>query len=119
MNITYTDPQGSEAWLESRRGVITASRAKDARDKLKSGAPSSKCLLYAMDVARERCGGKAAAVFVNGAMRFGSEQESFARMSDEAQSGAMIEEAGFITTDDRRFGRHRLRPPHFVAGRKR
>ena len=102
--IVYTDPQGSEAWLENRRGCITASRARDARDKLKSGAPSSKCLLYAMDVARERCGGNAAPVFVNSAMRFGSDQEPFARMADEAQSGDMIEEAGFITTDDGRFG---------------
>jgi len=31
--IFYTDPQGSEAWLEARRGVITGSRFKDARDR--------------------------------------------------------------------------------------
>jgi hypothetical protein len=145
----HTDPQRSEAWLESRRGVITGSRAKDARDRsngltaqqstyveaLRAGRGEgeamasagykkkptaeavdkalagtlemvwgAKAILYAQDVARERCGGTAAAVFVNGAMLFGSEQEPFARIADETQSGDMIEEAGFIVTDDKRFG---------------
>lgn len=31
--IEYRDPQGSPEWLAARRGVITASRAKDARDR--------------------------------------------------------------------------------------
>lgn len=102
--IVHNDPQGSESWLERRRGVITASRAKDARDKLKSGAPSVKCLLYAQDVARERCGGQAERVFVNAAMRTGTEQEPMARMAYETKTGEMVEEAGFITTDDRIYG---------------
>src|SRR5690606_17976907 len=66
--IVYTDPQGSEAWHEARRGVITGSRFKDCRDynqptaaEKKEGAtrgkPSKKLLDYAMDVARGRVGG--------------------------------------------------------------
>src|ERR1700739_660985 len=102
--ITYTDPQGSEEWLEARRGVITASRFKDARDRLKSGAPSGKCEGYAFDVARERCGGTAPSVFVNGAMKFGTEQEPLARMAYEIERGELVEEAGLITTADRLFG---------------
>ena len=31
--------QGSELWFGLRLGVITASRCKDACDRLKSGAP--------------------------------------------------------------------------------
>jgi len=31
--IEYRDPQGSDAWHAARRGVITASRAKDARSR--------------------------------------------------------------------------------------
>ena len=46
--------QGTEEWLTARRGKITGSRFKDARDKLKGGQPSKACLGYAMDVARER-----------------------------------------------------------------
>lgn len=102
--ITYTDPQGSEAWLASRRGVITGSRFKDCRDRLKGGAPSKKCTGYAMDVARERAGGTPMGVFENAAMRFGSEQEPLARAAYEMLTKNFVEEAGFITTEDRLFG---------------
>ncbi|WP_099750454.1 lambda exonuclease family protein [Bordetella bronchiseptica] len=105
MSLVYhTAPQGTPEWLEARRGVITGSRFKDCRDRLKSGSPSKTCLSYAMDVARERAGGRAAEVFVNGAMRLGTEQEPFARAAYEAKTGNFVEEAGFITTDDRLFG---------------
>ena len=33
--IYHDAPQGSDAWLQSRKGCITGSRFKDARDKLK------------------------------------------------------------------------------------
>jgi hypothetical protein len=68
-------PQGSEEWLEVRKGRITASRFKDAREKLKNGEPSGKAKLYAFDVARQRVGGTVAEVYQNAAMRFGQEQE--------------------------------------------
>lgn len=102
--IFDTSPQGSPEWLAMRRGIITASRFKDARDRLKSGAPSKACLAYAMDVARERCGGAAAPVFVNAAMRTGTEQEPIARMRYEAETGELLEEVGFAYTEDRKFG---------------
>ncbi|MFY2995908.1 lambda exonuclease family protein [Achromobacter xylosoxidans] len=102
--ITHTDEQGSPAWLEARRGVITGSRFKDCRDKLKSGAPSKKCLDYAMDVARERLGGSAADKFATAAMRMGTEQEPYARAAYEAKTKFFVDEAGFITTEDRLFG---------------
>ena len=84
--------QGSEAWLAARRGKITGSRFKDARARLADkvdkktgeitrGLPSSKCLSYAHDVARERVGGKPAEVYQNGAMRLGTVQEPFARQA--------------------------------------
>jgi len=102
--ILHTDPQGSEAWLAARRGVITASRFKDARDKLKSGKPSGKSDAYAFDLARERAGGLPPRVFVNDAMRTGTEQEPRARLAYETQTGNTVTEAGFITDDDRQFG---------------
>ena len=79
--------QGSEEWLTARRGKITGSRFKDARDKLKGGQPSKACLGYAMDVARERIGGSAPSKFQNAAMRTGTEQEPFARAMYEARTG--------------------------------
>ena len=102
--IIYNDPQGSEEWLARRVGVITGSRFKDARDKLKTGKPSGKQDSYARDLARERVGGKAPKVFVNDAMRQGTEQEPMARAAYESKTGAWVEEAGFIKTDDGNFG---------------
>lgn len=104
MTITYTDPQGSDAWLAARVGVITGSRFKDARDKLKNGKPSGKSDGYAFDLARERVGGTVPKVFVNDAMRKGTEEEPKARFEYEARTGHMVTEAGFITTDDGQFG---------------
>lgn len=104
MTIEHPYPQGSDDWLEARRGVITASRAKDARERDSKGKPSAKMLNYAMDVARERCGGKAAPVYQNAAMRMGSEEEQFAAIEYVARTGRMVSEAYFITTDDRKFG---------------
>lgn len=97
-------PQGSEAWLSIRRGRVTASRFRDARDKLKSGAPSAACLSYAMDCARERCGGKPEEKFQTAAMRFGSEQEAVARTTYENVTGHLVEQVGFVYTEDGRFG---------------
>lgn len=102
--IVYTDPQGTDAWLESRRGVITGSRCKDARDKLKSGQPSKASTLYAMDTARERCGGRVLPTYANAAMRMGTEQEPLARAAYETETGRVAIESGFITTDDGKFG---------------
>lgn len=113
--IIHTAPQGSQEWLDARRGVITGSRFKDCRDfkaltkadekaGKTRGEPSAKLLGYAFDVARERVGGKAPEVYTNAAMRFGTEQEPIARAVYEARTGQWVEEAGFITTDDGRFG---------------
>ncbi|WP_368640442.1 lambda exonuclease family protein [Castellaniella ginsengisoli] len=102
--IIHTAPQGTADWLAARKGVITGSRFKDCRDRLKNGAPSKKCIDYALDVAREREGGEAMQVYVNGAMRLGTEQEPYARAAYERKTGSLVEEAGFITTPDRLFG---------------
>jgi len=96
--------QGSEEWLAARRGVVTGSRFKDCRDKLKNGNPSKACLDYARDVARERCGGTAPSKFQNAAMRTGVEQEPVARAMYEARTGYMVDEASFFVTDDHLFG---------------
>lgn len=97
--------QGSDEWLTARRGKITGSRFKDARDKLRDGkTPSKACLSYAMDLARERVGGSAPAKFQNAAMRTGTEQEPFARAMYEARTGYMVDEAGFYLSDDAVFG---------------
>lgn len=102
--IHYNFEQGSQEWLDSRKGCITGSKFRDARDRLKNGNPSSKAILYAKDVARERCGGTAEKVFQNAAMKFGSEQEKFAIQAYETKTGNLAEPVGFFKTEDGMFG---------------
>lgn len=103
--LVWSDwPQGTPEWIEARRGRITGSRFKLARDKLKGGEYSKAAKLYAMDTARERCGGVPAATFVNAAMRFGTEQEPRARMAYEDTTGEFVQEVGFASTEDGKFG---------------
>lgn len=97
-------PQGSPEWLQARRGRITGSRFRDALDRTAKGELSAKAKLYAFDTARERFGGSVAPVFVNSAMRMGTEQEPLARAAYEAETGNVVLEAGFAVTLDGRFG---------------
>lgn len=102
--IEHDYPQGSEQWFTVRRGCITGSRFRDCRDKTAKGQPSARMLGYALDVARERCGGKAPAKFQTAAMRLGTEQEDVARRLYEARTGYLVETAGFFVTEDGMFG---------------
>lgn len=96
--------QGTEEWLAARRGAITGSKAKLARERKNDGTRTDASLQYAMDLAREREGGVAPAVFQNAAMRTGTEQEPIARMKYEARTGELVEEVGFAHTEDGKFG---------------
>jgi hypothetical protein len=104
MLIEYTDPQGSDAWLASRRGVITGSRFALARERLKTGKPSAAATRYAMDTARERCGGLILPTSQTLAMRIGSEQEDAARDAYELETGRLVTQCGFFCTEDHEFG---------------
>lgn len=97
-------PQGSEEWLAARRGVLTASNFKLSRDRLKNGAPSAKAMLYAKNVAREIIGGVAPSPFETRAMGAGKAKESPGRIAYEAVTGHLVDEAGFLHTEDRKFG---------------
>lgn len=97
-------PQQSDGWFSARKGVITGSRFKDCRSKLKTGKFSQDCIKYAQDVARERCGGSVLDKFQNQSMKIGTEQEPLARSYYESVTGNVVLEVGFVTTDDGRFG---------------
>lgn len=99
--------QGSEEWLQARVGRITASRYKDARDRLKPGKgetvgkPSAKMIAYAAQVAVERIAGRPIdKAFQNWQMREGVEQEPHARNAYDVETGAVVQEVGAIATDD-------------------
>ena len=101
MKMLNSFEQGSPEWQQARAGKVTASRAKDARDRLKSGAASGKQIAYACQVALERVSGQPAdATFENWQMREGHVQEPIARAAYERRTGNLVDEVGAFATDD-------------------
>ena len=101
--------QGSPQWHQARAGVITASKFKVARSKLKAGAnkgqPTVAARDYAFKVAIERISGQPLDEgFSTWQMQRGYELEPEARMEHELETGLVIERAGFVLSDDGIFG---------------
>lgn len=88
--------QGSAEWLYQRVGFCTASRFADVLDKLKNGTPGAKRKNYLLEVVAERITGQPVEHYVNAAMERGTEMEPSARAAYEANTGALVEETGFI-----------------------
>jgi putative phage-type endonuclease len=87
--------QDSEAWLQARVGMITASRIKDVISKTKSG-PSSSRKNYAAELMVERATGQRGERFVNAAMNWGTENEPLARLAYSLHTLHDVEEVGLI-----------------------
>ena len=96
--------QRSPEWFAARCGLITASRFKDARATLKSGAPAQSRLDYMAELALERITGSLADRFVTPAMQRGTELESAARAAYEADTGEIVSEMGMCLHDKLAFG---------------
>ncbi len=107
--LSYQAPQGSPEWHAARAGVITASMFRVAREKLKTGPnkgqPSSAARNYAFRLAIERISGEPLDEgFETWQMRRGHELEPDARRAHEMHAGVVVEQVGFITTPDGKFG---------------
>jgi len=87
--------QRSEAWFESRRGKVTASRVADVVAKTKSGYSASRAN-YMAQLVVERMTNKQAESYSNAAMEWGNEQEPLARAAYEAEVDVLVEEVGMI-----------------------
>lgn len=109
MNI-YTSEQGTQEWLQDRAGVITASMFEECCKRLKSGKNkggfSAAANDYAFRLAIERISGTTLdeGGFDTFAMRRGRELEPLARALHEIKIGAIVDEVGFVCTEDRLFG---------------
>lgn len=87
--------QGSPEWFAARAGKVTASRVADVIAKTKSGYSTSR-QNYAAELLCERLTGVCAPGFSNDAMRWGQEQEPFARQAYERKYGVEVYEVGFV-----------------------
>lgn len=90
-------PQGTDAWHLARAGKATGSRAEDICAKLKSGGEASTRRNYRVQLVTERLiGAPAEDGFVSKDMQWGTENEPFARMAYEVETGEVVREAGFV-----------------------
>ena len=88
--------QGSDAWKNMRCGRVTASRITDVTAKIKTGESADRRNYRAQIVTEILTGEPAADGFTNEAMRWGTEQEPFARAAYEVLTGCMVDQVGMV-----------------------
>lgn len=86
--------QGTPEWFAQRLGHVTASRMSDVLAKGKAGEAVTR-QKYRMQIIAERVSGRVAESFTSAAMEWGVEQEKFARIRYEADTGYFVDEAEF------------------------
>jgi hypothetical protein len=102
--------QGSEEWHKARTGAITASNFAECRKTLASGKNkgehSAKAKQYAFKLAIERISGELLSEdkFDTWEMKRGRELEPEARLYYEDEKGVLVQQTGFVLTDDKLFG---------------
>lgn len=94
---TIPGEQGSQEWLAARAGKLTASRMADAMDFTKKGESSAKRNDYLLQIVAERLTGQPCdETYVTQAMRWGTEQEPFARVAYELARGVVVNPVGLV-----------------------
>lgn len=87
--------QGSPEWHAARCGLATCSRFSAVLARVKSGEAATR-RNYRAEIIAERLTGVPAESFQSAEMRWGTEQEPFARIAYEARSGNIVEQVAFI-----------------------
>jgi len=88
--------QGTPEWLAARAGRVTASKIPDVMAKIKTGEAATRRDYRAQIIAEILTGQPQGDTFTNEAMRWGTEQEPFARAAYEMASGFMVDQVGFV-----------------------
>lgn len=89
-------PQGSPEWLQARAGRVTASRIDDVLAKIKTGEAAARRDYRAQLVAEILTGRPQEDGYVNDEMRWGVEQEPFARGAYEVERGVLVDQVGLV-----------------------
>jgi hypothetical protein len=88
--------QNSAKWISARTGRVTASRICDLMATLKRGGEAASRRDYRAELIAERLTGKAESRYLSKEMRYGSEQEPFARTAYEIRSENIVDQVGFV-----------------------
>lgn len=88
--------QGTEEWLASRAGRVTASRIADVMAKIKTGEAAARRDYKAQIVAEILTGRPQEDGYINAEMQFGIDTEPAARAAYEAQDGVMVDRVGLV-----------------------
>lgn len=98
--IVSDHPQGTPEWLADRCGKVTGSAVSAVFAKIKSGEAAARAD-YRMQLVLERLTGiPAEGPPLTAEMRWGTEQEPFARMAYEISTGLTVNESGFCYLPD-------------------
>jgi len=87
--------QGSDSWLEIRRGKVTASRVADVLAKTKTGVSASRAN-YLIELALQRVTGVIEPSFMNDAMQWGKDNEQTARTAFEVAHNVFVDQVAFV-----------------------
>lgn len=91
--------QGSEAWLDARRGLVTASTVGKLVTPTLKVANNDTSRDFTISLAAERLTGHVEPVYVNADMQRGHDEEPLARDLYAQHHGVTVDEVGFMTED--------------------
>lgn len=93
-------PQGSDEWKRDRAGKATGSRAGDILATIQKGEAAARRNYRTQLVVERLMGEPAEDGYVSKEMQWGVDNEPFARMRYEEETGAIVREAGFAYLPD-------------------
>lgn len=91
--------QGTDEWLDLRRGILTASEMKKIITPKKL-AMSSGAISHIHELAAQRISGYTEPAYISDDMMRGSIDEEYARKAYEEHKGISVDTCGFITNDN-------------------
>ncbi len=94
---------GTPNWFAARRGLLTASRMRDAMAVLKNGSPAAARTNLMRDLLAERLTGIAVPHFVTADMQWGIDNQDGARHEYQVLTGEIVGPEGFVLHPDIEF----------------
>ena len=91
--------QRTEEWYTARAGKVTASRVADVIARTKTGYGASRAT-YMAELVIERITGQPVEKFSSPAMQWGTEKEPEALSAYQVETGALVEQVGFVLHPD-------------------